>query len=477
MTSLINQSPVSAPALADAYALSVGQEAMWFLQQLAPASTAYNAGSAVILHFPVESAALNRAVHRLLARHSLLGSVFRLIRGEVRRVPADLNTADLVEVLDVSDLDDNALRHLAQELAEVPFHLDRDIPIRIVLLRRAAHEDVLVVTTHHIVIDDVSQISILRDLLAEYARATADSPSADPDPDPDPDPEDDPEHDDATEFDDYVRRQRDYLASPKSAAAAEYWHAELAAPVIPFDIPTDHPRPAVYQHTGAEVGFPLTPELVAEVADAANVRNVTPFAYLMSVFQLMLYRHTGQTHFIVGYPATHRTSRNRWSVGYYINTLPMCGEIDPDAGFTETLAATNRKLWRGLMHRDYPAAMMPRLRTPPRDPSRPGLISVMFGVNTATRGDAMSAGLLPNQPVEHASLTVTRFDFPEQQGQFDLSVLMIQHEAGSYVKFKYNTSLFEPRTANRLASDYVHLLERAVAETLPARLRDLRPAD
>jgi len=437
---------------------------------LAPASTAYNAGCAVVLHFPVESAALNRAVRQLLARHSLLSSVFRLVRGEVRRVAADLNTADLVEVRDVSGLDDNGLRRLAQDLAEVPFQLNRDIPIRVVLLRRSGREDVLVVTTHHIVIDDVAQVSILRDLLAEYARAATGSPA-------ELDSEDEPEHDDAAEFDDYVRRQRAYLGSPKSAAAAEYWHHELAAPVIPFDIPTDHPRPAVYQHRGAEVGFALPPELVTAVADAAGTRNVTPFAYLMSVFQMLLYRHTGETRFIVGYPATHRTARNRWSVGYYVNTLPMCGEIDPDAGFAETLVVTNRKLWRGLMHRDYPAAMMPRLRTPPRDPSRPGLISVMFGVNTAPRGDTMSAGLLPDQPVEHAGLTVTRFDFPEQQGQFDLSVLVIQHEAGSYVKFKYNTSLFDPRTAERLASDYVDLLERAVAETLPDLLRDLRPAN
>lgn len=458
----MNQPSASSPTSADTHAVSVGQEAMWFLQQLAPNSTAYNAGSAVTLHFPVDPAALNRAVRRLLTRHSLLASVFPLVRGEVRRVPANLNTADLVEVQDVSDLDDNNLRRLAQELAEIPFHLDRDIPIRLVLLRRATREDVLLITTHHIVIDDVAQISILRDLLAEYARATTTSS---------------PEHDDATDFDDYVRHQRDYLASPKSAAAAKYWHAELATPVIPFDIPTDHPRPAVYQHQGAEIGFPLTPDLVAAVADAANTRNVTPFAYLMSVFQLMLYRHTGQTHFIVGYPATHRTSHNRWSVGYYVNTLPMCGELNPDATFSETLTLTNRKLWRGLMHRDYPAAMMPRLRTPPRDPSRPGLISIMFGVNTATRSDTMSAGLLPDQPVQHAGLTVTRFDFPEQQGQFDLSVLVIQHETASYVKFKYNTSLFTPRTAHRLASDYVDLLNRAVTETLPTRLRDLRPTD
>lgn len=431
---------------------------MWFLQQLAPRSAAYNAGSAIVLHFPADVAALSHAVRRLLARHSLLGSVFQLVRGQVWRSAADLEGLELVEVRDVSGLDDNALRRLAQDLAEVPFRLDREIPLRVALLRRTGREDVLVVTVHHIVIDDVAQVSILRDLLAEYADPTS-TESAD----------------DAIEFDDYVQRQRDYLASPKAAAAAEYWRAELAGTVIPFDVAADHPRPAVYQHVGGEVGFPLAPELVAAVREAAGALNVTPFAYLMSVFQVALYRHTGQTRFIVGYPVTHRTAHNRRSIGYYVNTLPLCGEVDPDAGFAATLATTQRKLWRGLMHRDYPSAMMPRLRALQRDPSRPGLISVMFGVNAASRDDAMSAGLLPDQRVGHAGLTVSRFDFPEQQGQFDLSVLVIQHdEAGSYVKFKYNSSLFEARTAERLAAQYVDLLGRAVADSLPDRLRELR---
>ena len=455
---MLNQ-PVRAPA--GARALSVGQQAMWFLQQLAPESTAYNAGSAVVLHFPVDADALTGAVRRLLARHSLLGSVFRLVRGEVWRVAAQIDDAGLVDLRDVTGLDDDALRRLARDLAQVPFRLDRDLPVRISLLRRSGRDDVLVVTAHHIVVDDVAQVEILRGLLAEYAGRPAGETESVP-------------GDDAADFDDYVRRQREYLASPKAATAAAHWRGEFAGAEIPFDAGADRPRPAVYQHTGAEVGFALPPKLAAGLRDAAAARNVTVFAYLISVFQVALYRHSGNTRFVVGYPVTQRTAHNRRSIGYFVNTLPLCAQIDPDDGLDAALKAASRKMWRGLMHRDYPVAMMPRLLARPADPGRAGPIEVMFGLNTAGRGDEASAGLLPGRLVEHAGLAVSRFDFPEQQGQFDISVLVIQHDAGTHVKFKYNTSLFESRTAERLAAGYVELLERAVAGTLPERLRDLR---
>lgn len=68
--------------------LSAGQEAMWFLHRLAPASAAYNVVLGVRVHSPLDVERLRRAVAALAGRHELLSSVYEEEDGQPVRRPA-----------------------------------------------------------------------------------------------------------------------------------------------------------------------------------------------------------------------------------------------------------------------------------------------------------------------------------------------------------------------------------------------------
>jgi hypothetical protein len=435
--------------------LTLAQQALWFLQELAPDSSAYNVSGAVNLHFDVDVELLATAVRATVAAHDVLDCVFRPVGGEVRRLPG--RTPFELDVHDLS-LPDDELREFAVGLVRRPFRLARERPVRIALLRRTNGPDILLLAAHHIVMDNVSQLLTFAEILTAYSallNGTEPAPTT------------------AADFDEFVDRQREYLESPRADAARKYWQGRLAD-VPKNDIPTDRPRPAVYRFAGSAVEFGLSAQLMSDVELAASARNTTTFAFLFSVFQLLLHIYSGQTDLLVGYPATLRAGpRFRDSIGYFVNTLPLRARIDPDASFDTLLRDTADELLRGVLHRQFPFALMPRLVDVKREPNRAGLIEVMFVLMVEGSANPIAASLAPGTRIEHAGLELSEFYVPQQQGQFDLT-MQVQHSGGqARAELKYNTSLFTEQTARSLADDFVDLLDAAANDALPARLRDV----
>lgn len=442
--------------------LTVGQEALWFIQTVDPDCCAYNVTGAMTLHFTPDVAVLDAAVRATVSGHTLLDCVFvRDNAGEVSRTAGAAAGAEAgLEVLE-PDLDPDALHDYVLALARRPFRLERELPVRITLVRTGRGPDIVLCAVHHIVADNISQLLICQEVLSCYAALRAGTTYQ-------------PTETGAA-FDDFARRQRGYLASPRAERAREFWRQELRG-VSEFPaLPTDFPRPPAYRLEGSEIEFELSADLMASLDQAAAAANATGFAYLISVYQVLLYRFSGLTQYVIGYPVTQRRNESDHdAIGYFVNTLPLCAGLDPDSGFDALVRANSAKLWRGLMHRDYPFAMMPRLTAPLRDPSRPGLIPTMFVLNEPRKRGALGAALEPGRRVEHAGLSVTEYRLPQQLGQFELTLQVARLGAGALATLKYNTSLFTEQTARRLAGDYRELLRAAVHGTMPDRLRALR---
>ncbi|MFI9589326.1 condensation domain-containing protein [Nonomuraea sp. NPDC052265] len=421
--------------------LSAGQEALWFVQQLYPDCAAYNMGTAVAIHSPLDVEKLAGAAALTVRSNDVLRSVFRLVDGEVRRLPVDPD-GDLQagwDIVDATDLDESSLRDRLRELSQRPFRLDHELPIRFCLLRRR-HDHVLLINAHHMVVDDVGLVAVVRQALSHYAGEPVDEESE--------------------TYDDFVARQRDSLTTPRARAAEAYWRAELAdltAPA-PFD---RWPRPADYRYEGAELALHLPDGLTAAIRSAAAAENVTAFVYLMAAFQVMIHRLTGKTDILIGCPVSQRSARRfAASVGYFVNALPMRSSVGPSDTFEATLRRTGDRFWRGMVHRDYPAALIPRLVGHRPDRRLPGMVTVMFGADMGRPADPLYGMVEPGRRGEFAGLELSHFDFPDQLGQFDLNALVVR-QGGTRVRFKYNTSVFTSEAAGDLADMYYQMLEKA----------------
>ncbi|MFP3989077.1 condensation domain-containing protein [Streptomyces sp. E11-3] len=424
--------------------MSTGQEGLWLAHQLDPESPAYNVVLAVRLRDPVRTDVLRRALGRLVDRHELLRSRFPADGGRPVRVvvPPDAVRLDVQEVPGTSD---DELFALARQAGDAPFRLADSGAFRAVLLRRAADDAVLVTATHHIVSDATSQWLLMRDLFAEYGVLAA---------------QEDESGAPATSFtkpvpgwDEQVRAERDFTASPRGRRAAAYWE-RMRAGLCAAVLPVDRPRPPRRTLNGATHELTLPTRTAERLADVAAAHRLTPFAWLLGAFQAALHRSGAGDAFLIGCPATTRfTPATREAVGYYVNALPVAAAFGPDTTPLELAGAAQRQLREGMAHARYPVELL--------DPASDH--GPLFRIScTLVAADRLPVPGLYEGPVLLGGLRAELCDVPQQEGQLDLTVEVLQSASGWKAVLRYNTDLFDSATISRFSGTWLRLLEASL---------------
>src|SRR5438874_5044260 len=130
---------------------STDQAALWFIQQLEPATSAYNIGNGFRLKGKLDPVLLERCLNVVAQRHEILRSIFKPIDGKPYQVVTDMKLS--VPVLDVSsEPDPHAAAHAAvTRLIREPFDLEKGPLLRLPLVRIAEDDHVFVGVLHHMV--------------------------------------------------------------------------------------------------------------------------------------------------------------------------------------------------------------------------------------------------------------------------------------------------------------------------------------
>ena len=109
------------------------------------------------------------------------------------------------------------------------------------------------------------------------------------------------------------------------------------------------------------------------------------FTVLMSAYQILLARQSGQDDLVVGTPFACRHgmpgisgSELEQTVGYFVNALPVRGDLTGMPTFGEVVRRARKQLNSTLEHQQMPLPRLVELLNPPRDPSRAPLFDAMF---------------------------------------------------------------------------------------------------
>ncbi|KAA2257571.1 hypothetical protein F0L68_25075 [Solihabitans fulvus] len=429
--------------------LSHAQEALWFLHQLAPDSSAHNTGVAVVIRSAIDLPALHRATDELARRHDLLRSTFAEADGRPVRLVGPDGLAGL-EVLDRPGVSDAALRAAVEAALAEPFPLRERGAFRTVLVRRGPQDAVLLIASHHIASDATSHLVLLRDLLRSYEPAAA---GGDPTLPPLP-----------GTFDDHVGAERGFLASPRGAETELHWR-RVCAGAAPAELPADRPRSAGTPFVGDVCRVEVDPEAAARLRAVAAESGVTEFAYLLGVFQGLLYRSTRQADFLIGCPTTTRlSSKTREVVGNFTNTLVLRANLARGSTFRAAAVSAAEQLRAGVAGIRYP---FPLLASRVRLSGGAPLCRLTFNMLNATGSDPLLGLLLDTEHedrvVPNAGLLLSSLPLPQLGGELDLMVNVRRSADALAVEFRYNANVFERETMRRLAGHFARAIAVAVA--------------
>ena len=429
--------------------LSHGQEALWFLHQMAPESTAYNLVGAVSIRSELNVEVLEVAFRQLIERHPALRTSFRTLDG----VPLQHVHQQVEFVLqneDASDLSEPQLTSRVEEVASRPFDLQQAPLLRVNLLQRSPKEYVLVLAAHHIVADLWSLGVLIHELGELYHAALTSTRPALPAL--------------TSRYSDYVRWQHEMLASAEGERLWAYWQKQLGADLPVLNLPGDRPRLAIQSYRGASHSFQLSRELTESLKALSRQRGATLFMSLLTAFQALLARYTGQAEITVGSPTAGRNHAGLAGlIGYFVNPVVVRTDLSGSPTFDTLLPAVRRTMLEAFEHQEFPFAVLVERLQPVRDPSRSPLFQVMFVLQKAhVRQESELASFALGRSgarIDVSGLRLESVALAQQVAQFDLTLVMAEVDGALAASWQYNTDIFDAATMQRMAGHFIRLLE------------------
>src|SRR6185503_3377307 len=181
------------------------------------------------------------------------------------------------------------------------------------------------------------------------------------------------------QYADYAVWQREYLSRALLEERLSYWRRQLEGAPSLLQLPTDKPRPAIQTYSGASMFVALNERLCEQIMALARQEEATTFMFLLAAFDVLLYRYSGQTDFIVGTPVAGRT-HNEFAgmIGFFVNTLALRARINAEMSFRELLKQVRQVSLDSYVHQDMPFDKIVEELAPERMASHTPLFQVMF---------------------------------------------------------------------------------------------------
>ncbi|GHF91130.1 non-ribosomal peptide synthetase [Kitasatospora xanthocidica] len=435
--------------------LSSAQRRLWILDRMRPGGTAYLMTAALHLRGPLDHRALHTALDALPARHEVLRTRYPVVGDEPVQLVDEPSPVPLDE-LDLRELDRPAAEARIDALTSSerrPVDLATGPVLRATLARLAEDEHALLLTFHHIAADGWSEDLLVTEFTARYAAACSGEPAAAPPAE--------------LQYADYAVWQRERLAGAPSERQLAFWRDRLAG-LPPLELPTDRPRPPVWDSAGDQVPVAVPADTAGRLTALAREHGATPFMALLAAYAVLLSRWSGQRDLAVGTPVAGRDRAELQSmVGLFLNTLVLRTDLSGTPSFTDLLRRVREGAMDAYAHQELPFELLVDELVPERDPSRNPLFTTMLLWEDAATAGAVPAG----------GLTVGRLPVGESSAKVDLTLGLTEQPDGSLAGgITYASALFDRATVERFAAQLARLLESAVAAPgLPVHELDVLP--
>jgi aspartate racemase len=419
---------------------SFGQQQVWLHAQMAPGVPLYTEVLILERTGPLDREALKRSFGEIIRRHEILRTTFPAVNGTL--VPAVAESQPVV--LSFTEMDGSLdgqrtaeVLRIAREEVRRPFDLANGPLMRARMLCLSQEHHFLVITLHTLVADEWSLNVLAHELGALYQAYSGGEPS--------------PLSDLPVQYADYAHGQRNWFEGDVLEQHTSYWRKRLAGIPAVLELPTDRPRPPVQGFRGARECLALSKSLSDSLKDLSEREGVTLFVTLLAAFQTLLSRYTGQSDIVVGAIVPGRDGVETESlIGLFAHTVLIRSDIEADPTFQGLLSQVRDHSRRDCECQNMPFDRLVGELQPERDPSRNPLFQVLF---------SLTGSISPAQlGWETADLEVD-----SGTAKVDLQLQLHDKPEGIFVRFTYNTDMFDAARVRRMAGHFQTLLEGAVA--------------
>jgi len=312
------------------YYLSAAQERIYYNYKLNTASTAYNLPMAAEIH-EGDTGTIENTIDLLVRRHESLrtrftfegSQVFQSILEEVPFAITRLSCDDTPE----------AIRQTVLGFIQ-PFDLARPPLLRAAIVNAGEQRRLLVIDTHHIVCDGMSQVNLVSEFV--QLRNGKDLPPL------------------KIQYKDYAEWERKFKQSSDYLAHREYWLKTFEGGSPKLELPA---RSGEYHTTdlrGGSTSFSIDNRVMHPLNETLKANGITEFSGMFAVYFIFLSQISGQEDIVIGINTSGRFHEELMGlVGMFAKTLPVRLQLHPDASFLEFAGMAHQQLAEATSHQLY----------------------------------------------------------------------------------------------------------------------------
>lgn len=408
------------------YEVSSAQKRMFALNQFSKEETNYNVSYAMILEGKVERNRIEDSFKKLVQRHEAFRTSFELADDKImQRIhkDAELN----VEYEEISRDSDEMIRFEVKKFIK-PFDLSKAPLLRVKLIRINKEKYVLMFDMHHIISDGTSMSIIMDEFTRLYKGESLEELRI--------------------QYKDYSAWENKMLDSDFMKKHEEYWVNIFRDEIPVLNLPTDYQRPSVQSFEGENIGFALNKDLTQKVKKVSKANGATLYMSLLSAYNILLSKYSGQDDIVVGSPIAGRSHIDLYNmVGIFINTLAMRNYPAGNKSFNEFLQGVKKNALNAYENQDYQFDKLVEKLNIKRDLRRNAVFDTMFIMQNTE-----------NKEIQLDNIKIKQFQFERGVSKFDIT--LSAEEKGEEIKFdlEYCTKLFKRETIERMISHFKNIL-------------------
>lgn len=429
---------IEAAKPADRYALSYGQQLIWFIDLMERGSKHYNMPAVMHVDGNFRFDIAQKSFQEIINRHSILRSVY-IMRGEQVYQEIKAQATFLLGDTDLSAIageqQQQRLKDIMQADVDRIFNLAEDLPIRAHFVRLSASSGKLIFNMHHIASDGWSMRVLMREFSENYSHLAQNCSV----------PQRPPL---ALQYSDYAEWQRTWLKDDRMEEQLIYWQTQLANLPELHSLPLDAPRPENRTFNGDGVSAVIEQTVVDQLRIIAQQNSCSLFMVLHAAFSLLLCRHSNSSDIVIGTPVANRLHASLDPlIGFFVNTLVLRTQLRPTMTFIDLLKQVRETNLAAQSNQDVAFEQVVERINPQRSIKYSPLFQIML-----TLDDEVST------PTTIDDLQFAPEFHQEFVSKFELTVDATALSDGYFFNFQYNTDIFSKARIKNVATDFIRLL-------------------
>ncbi|UCH95523.1 MAG: amino acid adenylation domain-containing protein, partial [Candidatus Aminicenantes bacterium] len=425
------------------YVLSPGQKRLYLLDQMELNNISYNIPQVIPFPGEIDKERLEWTFKELVKRHESLRTSFEMMGEEpIQRVHEDVEFA--VQYYDAQEAEareiiDNFMRPF--DLSQPPL-LRADL-IKIQSVRTPS--SILLLDMHHIITDGASQAV----LTGEFHRLYTDEEETLP-----------PLR---IQYKDYSQWQNSDSQQALTKEQEAYWLEGFSNELPVLNLPFDYPRPFMQSFEGNTVNFLLAGKESQTLKALSKKANATLYMTILSVFNILLSKLSGQEDIIVGTPILGRHHADLESIiGMFVNTLAMRNHPAGEKRFKDFLEEVKERTLEAYENQEYQFEDLVDRIDVRRDTGRNPIFDVMFNLSNQDeytdkdKDKEIIPGIDAHEQQEH--LEQGTYTHRKEPSKFDLMLTVVDLGERLPCAFQYCTKLFKPATIERFIAYFKRIV-------------------